>query len=196
MPARFVPESRAVRPRRRFRTGQQDPEFLPGPRQKLEGCLRDRTASAISTWLQVHASHMSPPAWMRSLGRLVCTRSRRVRDLLLRLHSGLREWPTANQQTWMRTAAHYAPPGETYPQGESNPCLQDENLISWATRRWGPFIAAQGIVLMVIPSSMIRDSGRASHDERSPCRCKNSNVVRCGRCAAANVGPSPIWRLR
>ena len=26
-----------------------------------------------------------------------------------------------------------------YPQGESNPCLQDENLISWASRRWGLF---------------------------------------------------------
>ena len=23
------------------------------------------------------------------------------------------------------------------PQGESNPCCQDENLESWATRRWG-----------------------------------------------------------
>lgn len=25
-----------------------------------------------------------------------------------------------------------------YPQGDLNPCLQAENLASWATRRWGP----------------------------------------------------------
>ena len=24
-----------------------------------------------------------------------------------------------------------------YPQGDLNPCLQAENLTSWATRRWG-----------------------------------------------------------
>lgn len=24
-----------------------------------------------------------------------------------------------------------------YPQGDLNPCLQAENLASWATRRWG-----------------------------------------------------------
>ena len=31
-----------------------------------------------------------------------------------------------------------ASPANQHPHGESNPGLQDENLISWATRRWGP----------------------------------------------------------
>ena len=25
-----------------------------------------------------------------------------------------------------------------HPQRDSNPCYQDENLVSWASRRWGP----------------------------------------------------------
>ena len=36
-----------------------------------------------------------------------------------------------------RPTAFHPPAVIDHPQGDSNPCLQDENLISWATRRWG-----------------------------------------------------------
>ncbi len=48
------------------------------------------------------------------------------------------------RDTCAPTAKRYGKGSNWYPQGESNPCLQTENLASWATRRWGLFFCGRG----------------------------------------------------